>query len=59
MIIRIAKFGTGVKEVHLDTGCVKDALTVSGFSTDGLQIYLRGQIVDRDQTHFRMATSSF
>lgn len=44
MIVRIARLGTGIKEVHLDTGCVDDALAASGLSVEGFQIRVGGQI---------------
>lgn len=45
MVIQIARLGTSVKRVDLDTGCVDDALTTSGQSVEGFQIRVNGKIV--------------
>jgi hypothetical protein len=45
MIIRIARLGTGIKEVHLNPGCVDDALAASRLSVESFQIRVGGQIV--------------
>jgi hypothetical protein len=47
MTIRVPRLGTGIKEVHLDTGCVEDALTASCLSSEGLEVYLNRRSVLR------------